>query len=108
MRPAVAAICLAWMLAANAAAAADAEKGRLFLQERCGGCHATDATGDSPLPAAPAFRQLGERYSPETLEESLAEGIVTGHPGMPEVVATPEEIDDIVAWLNAVQAAPKP
>lgn len=93
------------LLAAGAANAADAEKGRMFLEERCAACHAIGAEGESPLAAAPAFRQLGERYPPETLEESLAEGIVTGHENMPEIVATPEQIDDIVAWFRKVQSA---
>jgi cytochrome c len=33
---------------------------------------------------APPFRTLHERYPVEDLVEPLAEGIVTGHPTMPE------------------------
>lgn len=87
-----------------AAAAADAVKGRDFLTETCGGCHAVETTGNSPLAGAPAFRDLGASYPPEALEEALAEGIITGHPDMPEVIATPEQIDDIIAWLEQIQA----
>ncbi len=87
------------------AVAADAQKGHDFLTQKCGGCHAVEVTGDSPLAAAPAFRDLGERYPPEDLDEALAEGIITGHPEMPEVVASPQEIDDVIAWLVQIQSS---
>lgn len=90
-------------LLAAPALAADAEKGRAFVEEKCAACHAVGESGDSPLAAAPAFRTLGERYPPETLEEALAEGIVTGHADMPEVAVPPETIDDIIAWLDRIQ-----
>lgn len=96
---------LSTLLAVAPALAGDAEKGRVFLEDKCGGCHAVGASGDGPLAAAPPFRVLGERYPPETLEEALAEGIVTGHADMPEVVAPPETIDDIIAWLAKIQTA---
>jgi hypothetical protein len=32
---------------------------------------------------APPFRTLHERYPVENLEEPLAEGIISGHPSMP-------------------------
>ena len=50
----------------------------------CARCHAIDKVSPSPLPIAPPFRSLNERYPVENLAESLAEGIVTGHPTMPE------------------------
>jgi hypothetical protein len=39
------------------------------------------------------------------LAEALAEGIVTGHGPirMPEFVFSPEEIDDLLAYLRSVQ-----
>ena len=39
----------------------------------------------------------------ETLEESLAEGIVTGHADMPEIVWEPDQITDFLAWLASIQ-----
>lgn len=91
------------LLSGAAPAAADASAGRKLLEGKCGGCHAIERAGASPLAAAPALRDLGERYPPEALEEALAEGIITGHPDMPELVASPEEIDDIIAWLEQIQ-----
>ena len=61
-----------------------AQRGRVFAQTNCAMCHAIGRTGDSPLAIAPPFRTLHKRYPVDDLEESLAEGIVTGHPTMPQ------------------------
>ena len=49
------------------------------------------------------FRELAKRYPINALEEAFAEGIVTGHPGMPEFEATPKQIADIVAYISSIQ-----
>lgn len=88
---------------AGAATADDLDRGRAILEENCSRCHATGTEGNSPLPAAPAFRQLGENYPVADLAEALAEGIVTGHPAMPEFTFEPDEIDAIIAYLQSLQ-----
>ena len=45
----------------------------------------------------------GLRYPVETLEEPLAEGIVTGHPSMPEFRFQPDQIDDFIAFLRTLE-----
>jgi hypothetical protein len=40
--------------------------------------------GDSPLSKVPPFCTLHQRYPVEDLAESLADGIRTAHPAMPE------------------------
>ena len=47
------------------------------------------------------------RYPAESIEEALAEGIVSGHPDMPEFVFEPAEIDAIVAYLDSLSAQPE-
>jgi mono/diheme cytochrome c family protein len=79
------------------------ERGRALLQESCARCHAIDETGASPFEPAPPFRALGERYPVESLEEALAEGILGGHPAMPEFVFEPDQIDAIIAYLRSLQ-----
>ncbi|WP_083656455.1 c-type cytochrome [Mongoliimonas terrestris] len=79
-----------------------ARTGRAYLEQVCSGCHAVGATGDSPNGLAPPFRDMLKDYSAEDLEESLAEGIVTGHPDMPEVVLDPPQIANVVAYLDAL------
>ncbi len=87
---------------AGAALSGPVELGREALESRCSRCHAIGAEGASPHSEAPPFRDVVKRYPPEALEESLAEGITSGHPDMPEFVLPPEEIDGVVAYLNTL------
>ena len=81
---------------------ASVEHGRALVEANCSPCHATGMTGDSPHPQAPPFRTLAARYPVEMLEEALGEGIMTGHPDMPEFIAEPGQIDDIIAYLKTL------
>jgi len=74
--------------------------GAAILQKNCARCHAIGTTGDSPHSEAPPFREVVHRYPPENLEESLAEGIVSGHTEMPEFAFSSEEISAIIGYLN--------
>ncbi|MCB1453641.1 MAG: cytochrome c [Rhizobiaceae bacterium] len=78
------------------------EYGRVLVLENCSTCHATGVTGESTHPDAPPFRTLSQRYPLENLEEALAEGITTGHPDMPEFVATPPQIAGILAYIESI------
>ncbi len=74
------------------------------IARKCESCHAVGATGESPRPPAPAFRDLSRRYPLENLQEALAEGIVVGHDAtMPEFKLSPAEIDDFLAYLESIQ-----
>ena len=77
--------------------------GETLLTDNCGACDAIGAMGESPHAEAPAFRTLSVNYPVAQLAEALAEGIQTGHPDMPEYVFSVEEIDAIIAWLEAIQ-----
>jgi len=90
-------------LVAPAASADDLAQGQALLQKNCGECHATDKTGESPLKQAPAFRTLGQRYPIESLEEALAEGIMSGHPAMPEFSFEADDVGAIIAYLKSIQ-----
>jgi cytochrome c len=74
-----------------------------FVEANCSCCHAVGRTGDSPLPIAPPFRTLHTRYPVENLEEALAEGIVTGHPTMPEFRLDPDQIENLIAYLKTLE-----
>jgi mono/diheme cytochrome c family protein len=95
----------AMLFAAVAPAAAQdpVAQGKGLAEEKCARCHAIGVEGESPLPLAPAFRTLSERYPVDDLEEALAEGIVSGHPEMPEFVFEPDEIAALIAYLQSVQ-----
>jgi len=47
-----------------------------------------------------AVRTLHLRYPIETLAESLAEGISTGHPEMPASELNPDQIHDLLSYLK--------
>jgi len=79
------------------------QRGKAFALHHCARCHAVDRTSASPLPAAPPFRVLHHRYPIEMLSESLAEGIVTGHPDMPEAQLDPDQIHDLLSFLKTLE-----
>ncbi|MFO1040102.1 MAG: cytochrome c [Geminicoccaceae bacterium] len=99
----LAAAASALLLLAPAARAADVEAGHKIASDQCSRCHAVEKEGISLLEGAPPFRTLGEHYPIDDLAEALAEGIVTGHPQMPEFEFTPEQIDDLLAYLSSIQ-----
>jgi mono/diheme cytochrome c family protein len=92
--------CSAFALPAKAA---NLEQGRRLARIYCARCHAIDKVSPSPLAIAPPFRTLHERYPVETLQEALAEGIVTGHPSMPEFRFEPDQINDFLLFLKSLE-----
>lgn len=82
---------------------ADELRGKALVETNCARCHAVGSNDISTHPDAPPFRTLSKRYPIEDLEEALAEGISTGHPDMPEFVASPDQIDAIIAYIRSVQ-----
>jgi cytochrome c len=90
--------------AAAFAAEPDVVAGRAFAEKNCSRCHAIGKTGASPFKPAPPFRTFAAKWPLEDIEESLAEGIVVGHPAMPEFTLSPDEIDNLIAYLKTIQA----
>jgi mono/diheme cytochrome c family protein len=104
-----AAICFAIVLPALAlleARAADKgleDKGEALVRENCSRCHAVGKEGESPHKDAPPFRTISRKYPVEDLAESLAEGIVSGHPDMPIFVFDAHDVEAIIQYLNSIQ-----
>lgn len=88
---------------AQGGATAAIDRGRQIALRNCSLCHATGETGDSPNAMAPRFRELARRYPMDNLQEALAEGILTGHPAMPEFRFAPNQISDLIAYLKSIQ-----
>jgi len=80
------------------------QHGEALVEQNCAMCHAVGTSGDSPNPQAPHFRELGRRYPVEDLGEALAEGIIVGHSPMPELRFSGDDVRDIVAYLQSIQA----
>ncbi len=83
------------------------DAGRTLADRLCASCHAIGKTGPSKLAKAPPFRVIANRYSVWTLQEALAEGIVTGHAQMPEFVLNPDEINDLLSFMDTFTAKSK-
>jgi mono/diheme cytochrome c family protein len=104
MRLLVPGLCV--VFASSAACAQDAatlRRGEALLAKECSRCHATTRTGESHHPQAPLFRTLAKRYPIESLEEALGEGIISGHPDMPEFKFESDDVGAIVAYLKSIQ-----
>jgi cytochrome c len=80
-----------------------AQRGLVFVRTHCAHCHSIDKITPSPLKDAPPFRTLHLRYPVESLEESLAEGIITRHPTMPQFRLDPGQIADVIAYLKSLE-----
>jgi mono/diheme cytochrome c family protein len=80
-----------------------AQRGLVLLRADCAQCHAVGKVGNSPLKIAPPFRKLHEHYPVEDLEEPLAEGIITGHPTMPEFRFDPGQVNDVISYLKSLE-----
>ena len=83
-------------------------KGQALVKENCSRCHAIGKEGDSPHPEAPPFRTLSSKYPVEDLAESLAEGIVSGHPDMPIFAFSAHDVEAIIEYLQSIQDQPAP
>lgn len=95
--------CVLGALGSTANAASPVVRGQAILESKCSRCHAIGQEGASTHPEAPPFREVVTRYPPADLAEALAEGIVSGHPDMPEFVFAPEEIEAIVTYLDSLK-----
>lgn len=98
-----AAVAVLGLLPFEMAQAASAQRGLTFARLRCAQCHSIDKYSPSALRDAPPFRELHKRYPVETLEEAFAEGIVTGHPSMPEFRLDPDQIGDLIAFMKTLE-----
>ena len=79
------------------------QRGFVFVRTHCAQCHSIDKVSPSPLRVAPPFRALHERYPVENLQESLAEGIITGHPSMPQFRLDPGQVADVIGYLKTLE-----
>ncbi len=103
MMLAVVAALWSWPATSEEALSPEAQRGLVFVRTLCSHCHSVDRISKSPLSIAPPFRTLHERYPVESLQESLAEGIITGHPSMPEFQLDPGQVADVIAYLKSLE-----
>lgn len=80
-------------------AATPAERGHAVALRACSACHAVERGGTSPVRRAPTFGSV-EMAHVAGLPGRVAEITRAGHYGMPAVKLTPQEVDDLVAWIE--------
>jgi mono/diheme cytochrome c family protein len=98
-----AATAIAVVALGQTAIAQNLKHGEELLVKNCASCHAVGRNGESSNKLAPPFRTLGQRYPVESLEESLGEGIMSGHPDMPEFKFDARDVDAIIVYLKSIQ-----
>ncbi len=76
--------------------------GRSIAEANCQRCHSIEPTGESPFVEAPPFRVIAGMYDVSGIEEALVEGIVVGHPAMPEFQMTAEQAAAITAYIESL------
>ena len=80
-----------------------AQRGLTFVRANCAQCHAVDKASESPLKIAPPFRNLHLKYPIESLERPLSEGIIAGHPTMPQFRLDADQVSDVIAYLKTLE-----
>lgn len=88
--------------AALAEDSSPSQKGQEIAAKLCARCHSVTRDGDSPFAEAPPFRTFASKWPLESLEEAFAEGIVVGHPAMPEFVFGPEDIQNLLSYIASI------
>lgn len=101
------------LAASPALGQASAANGERIAQRACGGCHAVRGT-KSPLPDAPTFARLHERYRKGGLDALLDEGMLAPpmppeegsprtHPRMPQAKFDDDQRADLKAYLHSLE-----
>lgn len=85
-----------------AAHAQTVEEGRQIAQKFCARCHAVGPNGNSPHADAPPFRRIAANRSARNLREILGEGMIVGHPNMPQWRFQAEDVSSLIAYLKSL------
>ncbi|MGO8951797.1 MAG: c-type cytochrome [Rhodomicrobium sp.] len=88
--------------AASAQSQANIRTGREIAERFCARCHAIGIEGKSPHASALPLRDIVAKGNVENLEEALGEGIVVGHPDMPQFQFKPHEVGALIAYLKSL------
>ena len=80
-----------------------AQRGLTLVRVHCALCHAIDKVSDSSLAIAPPFRTLHVKFPIESLRRRYAEGIVADHPTMPQFRLDPDQLADVMAYLQTFE-----
>ena len=88
------------------ASPASIERGRWLAQANCASCHAIDRERSSPDPQAPRFADLQRLNPSRNMDEIYAHSLSGNHAPMPQFAPGPDDIQDLVDYLQSVQVRP--
>lgn len=88
----------------NTATPQQIAQGRIIVERACASCHEVEPGAPSPHPDAPNLANLSEEYPVALLDEAFAEGIMVGHPDMPEFKLQPDQVKALIGYLESIQA----
>ncbi len=77
-------------------------RGHAIAEKFCARCHAIGMRDRSPHASATPFRDIVAKGHVENLEEALGEGIVVGHPEMPQWRFGPKEVGALISYLRSL------
>ncbi|WP_446719477.1 c-type cytochrome [Inquilinus sp. OTU3971] len=80
-----------------AGAVGDGARGRAIVETWCTSCHAPDRARTA-ADAAPSLSEI--RHRPDLTPDGLRTWLADPHPPMPNLNLTPQEIEDLVAYLR--------
>lgn len=78
----------------------DAAAGRELVAAQCSTCHAVDGP-PTPSQRAPSLAAVAQM--PSTTSLSLHAFLLTSHPTMPNYRLTPQQVDDVVAYILSLR-----
>ena len=84
----------------------DPRVGRAFSLQECALCHLVSPGQLSPprIAKAPSFREIARMTS--TTSTSLQVFLTTPHPTMPNLVLTPQETANVIAYILSLRGQP--
>lgn len=95
--------CAADRAPADSPAIAAAARGHAVAMRICAECHAIAPNAVSPNPRAPGFATLEMRHT-VGLDDRLATLTRLGHYGMPPQKLTPDQVQDLVSYIEGPDA----
>ena len=103
-------LALAAILASSAsnvqAQDGDVAAGHAFAREACNACHRVDAEHRAPrlIVIGPGFRDIANTRG--ITATALRAFLATSHPKMPNLILTPQETADVIAYILSLRDRP--
>lgn len=81
--------------------------GHAFAREACNACHMLEAKQKKPrrIVIGPAFRDIANTRG--ITATALRVFLTTSHPTMPNLILTPDEITDVIAYILSLRRRPR-